>query len=86
MTDFQNLPQQNQTVLQIKLDGQIEACVLMARASNIGLSEALRLATTALLREIGAHSLDRAIAQQILTAALDATYPVPVEQGPQLIC
>lgn len=48
------------TVLQIKLDGYIEACVLVARQHNIGLGEALWLTCAALLREADAHGLDRA--------------------------
>ncbi len=58
MSDFQNLPPQMQTALQIKLDGFIEACVQASRALNIGLTEAIDLTIRALMREIAAHKLD----------------------------
>lgn len=43
MSDFQTLTPQFQALLQIKLDGYIEACLLAARQQNIGLEEALQL-------------------------------------------
>ena len=42
-----------------QLDGFIEAAVLAARTQSIGLSEALLLTTSALLREFAAHGVPR---------------------------
>lgn len=50
MSDFERLNDQAKAVLQIKLDGHFEACVRAAHSLNIGVAEALRLATTAFIR------------------------------------
>lgn len=59
MSDFENLTDQQRFLLQVKLDGFIEAAVLAARTQSIGLSEALFLTTSALLREFAAHGVPR---------------------------
>lgn len=59
MNDFENLTDQQRFLLQVKLDGFIEAAVLAARTQSIGLSEALLLTTSALLREFAAHGVPR---------------------------
>ncbi|WP_442580267.1 hypothetical protein ACSBOB_33275 [Mesorhizobium sp. ASY16-5R] len=76
MPDFANLNGPQQAMLQFKLDGFIEACVHTARVNNIGLSEALDLTIRALLREIGAHKVDRDHANKIWVTALNEMFPV----------
>lgn len=77
MSDFKNLTPVAQASVQVKLDGFIEACILMSRAHNIGLTEALNLTIRALLREIAAHKLDPRLAEQLwLDALQDITPPM----------
>ena len=65
-SDFDVLPDRQQTVLKIKLDGYIEAAVQAARARSIGAHEALSLTMVAVFREMAAHSLSRESAHEIL--------------------
>lgn len=45
MSDFERLNDQVMVLLQIKLDGLVEACVHAAHSQSIGVAEALSLAT-----------------------------------------
>lgn len=58
-SDFDKLTGQEKFLLEAKLDGFIEATVLTARARGIGLSEALSLVTSSLLREFAAQGIPR---------------------------
>ncbi len=75
MSDFQNLSPQMQSILHIKLDGLIEACVHTARSLNMGLSETMLLTIRALLREMAAHNFDRCRADQIWIQAASEALP-----------
>ena len=77
MSDFQTLTPQFQGLLQIKLDGYIEACLLAARQQNIGLEEALQLTCRALLREFVAYGRDRDATHALLMQAWQQAYPEP---------
>jgi hypothetical protein len=77
MSDFENLTDQQRLVLQVKLDGFIEAGVMASRALNIGLSEALSLATSALLREFSAHGVSREKLIETWKKAMEPIYPAP---------
>lgn len=68
---------QQRLLLIIKLDGFIEAAVMAARAQNVRLSEALSLATTALLREFAAHEVAREQLIEIWKDAMQPIYPAP---------
>lgn len=75
--DFENLSDRQKFLLQIKLDGHIEAAVMAARSQNIALSEALTLATFALLREFSAHSVPREELIETWKKAMVPIYPTP---------
>jgi len=77
MSDFENLTDQQKLFLQVKLDGFIEAAVMAARAQSIGLSEALSLATSALLREFSAHGVPREKLIEMWKKAMEPVYPAP---------
>lgn len=77
MSDFENLTDQQKFFLQVKLDGFIEAAVMAARAQSIGLSEALSLATSALLREFTAHGVPREKLIETWKKAMEPIYPAP---------
>jgi hypothetical protein len=86
MSDFQILTSQFQSLLQIKLDGYVEACVLAARQQNIGLEEALHLTCAALLREFAAQGRDRDKVRLLLMQAWEQAYPEPVPlEVPRLV-
>lgn len=74
MSDFENLTGQQKSLLQIKLDGFIEAAVQAARMCNIGISEALSLTMQALLREVAEHSIEPDKVAKICEAAFEETY------------
>ena len=73
-SDFDVLPDGQQTLLKIKLDGYIEAAVQASRARSIGAHEALSLTMVAVFREMAAHSLSRESAHEICVAAMDEVY------------
>lgn len=75
MSDLDNLSKQRQAILQIKIDGHIEAAMLASKANCIGLSEALALASRALVREMAAKNMDRDMAHSILMVALHSGFP-----------
>ncbi|SNS59831.1 inositol monophosphatase family protein [Tropicimonas sediminicola] len=75
MSDFDNLSDQQKALLQIRLDGYLEAAVMAARSQNIGLTEALSLATTALLREFSAQGIPREKVVEIWQKAMLPIYP-----------
>lgn len=77
MSDFDNLPDQQKFLLQVKLDGFIEGAVLAARVQNVGVSEALSLTTSALLREFSAHGVPRARLIETWNMAVERIYPAP---------
>ena len=78
-SDFDVLPDRQQTLLKIKLDGYIEAAVQAARARSIGAHKALSLTMVAVFREMAAHSLSREHAHEVCVAAMDQVY-VDVQQ------
>lgn len=75
--DFENLTDQQKVFLQLMLCAFIDAAVMAARAQNIGLSEALSLATTALLREFSAHGVPRERPIEAWKKAMEPIYPAP---------
>ncbi|MFD0982649.1 inositol monophosphatase family protein [Tropicimonas aquimaris] len=77
MSDFETLSDQHKALLQIRLDGYLEAAVMAARAQNIGLTEALSLATSALLREFSAQGIPREKLMEIWKKAMQPIYPAP---------
>lgn len=77
MSDFENLTDQQKFLLQVKLDGFIEGAVLAARVQNVGVSEALSLTTSALLREFSAHGVPRATLIETWNRAVARIYPAP---------
>lgn len=79
-SDFDVLPDHQQTLLKIKLDGYIEAAVQAARARSIGAHEALFLTMVAVFRETTAHSLSRESAHEICVVAMDQVYAVLQER------
>jgi hypothetical protein len=78
MSDFERLSEPGKTLLQIKLDGHVEACVHAASSLNIGSEEALCLTATALMREFSARGFDRSATKAVVAAALDKTFPTQV--------
>ena len=80
MADFQNLPPNYQASVQAKLDGYLEACIHVARAHNIGLSEAMGLTVRALLREMIAHKIDPQRANHIWALTTSELFQ-PSERG-----
>jgi len=84
MSDFQKLSDQNRSILQIKLDGHIEACIQAAQIYSIGLSEALDLMLLASLREFQARQYDRSTVTAVFEQAADQTHPKPVADRPRL--
>ena len=76
MSDLKALSPQLQTMLQIKLDGYIEACVLAARQQNIGFRETMQITMPALIRELAAHGHDPAQARRLVVESLDAVCPM----------
>lgn len=84
MSDFQKLSDQNRSILQIKLDGHIEACIQAAQIYSIGLSEALDLMLVAALREFRARQYDRSTVTAVFEQAADQTHPKPVADRPRL--
>lgn len=85
-SDFQTLTPQLQTLLQIKLDGYIEACLLAARQQNIGLEEALQLTCRALLREFVAYGRGRDVTRALLLQAWQQAYQEPAApEAPRLM-
>ena len=81
MSDFQNLTPQFQALLQIKLDGYIEACLLAARRQNMGLEEALQLTCRALLREFVACGRDRDATRALPMQAWQQAYQEPAARS-----
>ncbi|HMQ94890.1 MAG TPA: hypothetical protein PKA33_20805 [Amaricoccus sp.] len=77
MSDFERLDDQSKALLQIKMDGHVEACILAARQQNIGIGEAMKLAAAAFLREFVAWQFDRSAKSAVLDGALGQTYPQP---------
>lgn len=75
MADFDNLSVQVGTILTVKLDGHIEACVALAQIEGIGLREALELTALALLREMHARGIVRDHAAAIVGNAMDRVWP-----------
>lgn len=75
MADFDNLQQPAGTILMVKLDGHIEACVALAQIQGIGLGEALELTAQALLREMHARGIGRDRATAIVGNARDRVWP-----------
>jgi hypothetical protein len=68
-------------MLQVKLDGYIEACVLAARQQNIGLKEALHLTCAARMREFAAHGRDREKVRLLLLQAWEQACPDPASSA-----
>jgi hypothetical protein len=85
MSDFELLNDQAKAVLQIKLDGHVEACVHAADSLNIGVAEALRLAATAFIREFAARGFDRNSTVAVLCSAADMAYPTTVAEQPRRV-
>ena len=83
MSDFERLNDPQKALLQIKLDGHIEACILAANQANIGLDEAINLAALAFLREFAARQFDRAATEAILANAVNQTYPQVIAERPR---
>ena len=85
MSDFERLDDQNKALLQIKMDGYVEACILAARQQNIGIGEAMKLAATALLREFVARQFDRSATSAVLDDALGQIYAQPATDRPRRV-
>jgi len=85
MTNFERLADQAKGLLQIKLDGHVEACVHAAHSLNLGMEEALSLAAVAFLRECAARQFDRTAATALLDAAMNQVYPQPVAERPRRV-
>lgn len=83
MSDFENLTDQRKFLLQVKLDGFIEGAVLAARTHRLGVSEALSLATAALLREFSAHGVPRDKMIETWNKEIETIYPAPEAKGPR---
>ncbi len=83
MSDLSNLSKQRQTILQVKIDGHIEAAMHASKANNIGLVEAMSLASRALVREMVATGIDRVKARSILMSALQSGFPVQEQKSPR---
>ncbi len=75
MSDLSNLSKQRQTILQVKIDGYIEAAMHASKANNLGLSEALSIAAKALVREMAGQGMDQEKARSILMSALHCVFP-----------
>jgi hypothetical protein len=73
-SDYERLSAQQKAVLNIKLDGHIEASVAAARALNLGLSECLRLSLRATVRELKAHGIDANAAFELWSEASAEVY------------
>ncbi len=84
MSDFDNLDKQRQTLLEIKLDGFVEAAVQTARLNNIGLSETFTLVSKALVREMVAYGIDGQVAQVFWENAKLQAYPEEPDQQRRL--
>jgi len=80
MSDFERLNDQQKALLQIKLDGHIEACILAAHQLQIGITQAVNLAALAFLREVSARQFDRTASEAILVNAVNQTYPQAVAE------
>lgn len=74
MSDFERLNDQQKALLQIKLDGHVEACILAAHQLNIGVEEAISLTSLAFLREFCSRQFDRMATEAILAKAVNQTY------------
>lgn len=85
MSDFERPSGQNKAMLQIMMDGHVEACVHAAEHMNIGIGEAMDLAAMAILREFAARQFDRAATSGILDDALDQTYSLSIEERPRRV-
>jgi hypothetical protein len=85
MSDFDRLNDQAKTLLQIKLDGHVEACVHAAHSQSIGVAEALNLTAVAVMREFAARGFDRTTTAAILDAALSQTHPLPAAERPRRV-
>lgn len=85
MSDFVRLNDQLKGLLQIKLDGHVEACVHAAHSQNIGVAEALSLAAVAFMREFAARGFDRTATAAILDTALNQTHPLPAAERPRRV-
>lgn len=85
MSDFEHLSSQHKALLNIKMDGYIEASVAAARRLNLGVSEALLLCLLATLREFRAYGMgcDRAI--QMWDQAVAMGYPAPISAQSRVI-
>lgn len=85
MSDFERLNDQAKALLQIKLDGHVEACIHAAHSQSIGVCEALSLATAAFMREFSARGFDRTATAAILDVVLNQTYPLPAAERPRRV-
>ena len=85
MSDFERLNDQQKALLQIKLDGHIEACILAALQLGIGLAEAINLAALAFLRDVSARQFDRVAASALLDNAVNETYPQQIADRPRRV-
>ncbi len=85
MSDLGFLPDHQQTLLKIKMDGHIEAAVQAAQSRKIGLQEALSLTIAAVLREMAAHSFSREASNRIWVAALNLIYREVEEPGSRTV-
>jgi hypothetical protein len=83
MSDFGRLNDPARTILQIKLDGHVEACVHAAHSQCIGMTEALSLVAVAVMRAFAARGLDRTATTAILDAASSQTHPLPAAERPR---
>ncbi len=77
MSDFENLNPQQRAVLNIKLDGHVEAAVAAARHLNLGLEEALSRCLLATQREFRAYGIDYDKAREMWDQAAAQVYPPP---------
>lgn len=85
MSDFERMSDQYKAILQFKLDGHIEACVLAAHQLNIGLAEAINLTALALLREMSARQFDRKATEAIFDAVVNQAYPQVAVERPRRV-
>ncbi|CUH46410.1 hypothetical protein [Ruegeria atlantica] len=83
MSDLKNLSRQRRVILQIKIDGHIEAAIFAAKANGIGLSEAISLTSRALVKEMAANSMDRDKVHRFLSSALRSVFAECEERSPR---
>lgn len=85
MSDFNRLSAQAQSLLWIKLDGLIEACVQASTTQGLGVSEALDLMLRAVMRELQARQCDRAQAEALVFAVMDRTWRAVIAADRRLV-